>query len=450
MARIATAHTRRHRLILVVISVMTTMAVLTTPALPSGATESNGRPEGYFSPGEQSSTWLAEDARLIAENSDWAFDEAVDLLVFQQQVRTYLNEMPEDVFVSSFAGAEFHNDTTPPSATIHFAGDVPLAERLRATVALGHNLARATLAADRELTLTEQMERREAVSNALRQQGYDIVNSQASSDGNGVIAEVVAAAGTTQRRATTGPSEARRRPDLEASAAARAGAPQNEVSVTEVPGSLEDYFVDTSALGGQTLTKYGYSPGTVECTSGFAVRNGSGVEGIATVAHCDNIWWHDNYNANGTWKDRGRTYNQAEYSGYWGEFEWHTTAHNDLPDFFSGNATVRPVESVKYRWAFSAGEYMCHYGRVTGYSCGVVRGYAELGSHKHVILVAHDRSRWPAGLKSAGGDSGGPWFAGTEAMGFHKGHYLESGDNVLIPADMINEGLGNGIWLQTR
>lgn len=69
------------------------------------------------------------------------------------------------------------------------------------------------------------------------------------------------------------------------------------------------------------------------------------------------------------------------------------------------------------------GFYVCHYGQTTGRECGYV-----LSKDSSPGYVPSPSNTWVSVYKekggsrlSDGGDSGGPWYAGSTAYGIHSG-----------------------------
>lgn len=151
-----------------------------------------------------------------------------------------------------------------------------------------------------------------------------------------------------------------------------------------------------------------------ECTGGFTVSRGS-EKGMVTAQHC----------ANG-----------LRYNGALGVIQYVTAArdsksgHTDLQYHrtLSGNSTNNQFRATGYnssdRTVIAAvnpvsGQVACHWGRTSGYSCSKVAStnycetYAGFGTVCNLNSTTADISQ--------GGDSGGPWFYGEDAIGVHSG-----------------------------
>jgi hypothetical protein len=156
------------------------------------------------------------------------------------------------------------------------------------------------------------------------------------------------------------------------------------------------------------------------CTTGFTVTDGART-GIVTAAHCpDTLTYVD--------ADRGEV--PLTFAGQWG---WgHQDVQLNLADpadpppgatFFADTAKtiLRSVETVGARASTRAGDIVCHRGERTGYSCAEVEmvDFAPAGD----LCGGACKPTWVAvaGPGCKAGDSGGPVFIGTTALGIVKG-----------------------------
>jgi hypothetical protein len=160
------------------------------------------------------------------------------------------------------------------------------------------------------------------------------------------------------------------------------------------------------------------------CTSGFTVfRVSNSEEGVLTAGHCTNSQTFfpapDRAaieNAYGmTWIDGHR--------GDYGDVQWHTTpSHGVHAEFYSSDSGRRHVHGSI--GTLHDGDYVCVYGRVGGYDCSYVHDTSVSATDQDGFrlknLVNVDDSITLAG------DSGGPWFLGTDAAGVHSGLTINS------------------------
>jgi hypothetical protein len=176
--------------------------------------------------------------------------------------------------------------------------------------------------------------------------------------------------------------------------------------------------VNLSAEGGGRLE--GTSPDDGKrylCTTGFTVTDGTRY-GIATAAHClDNL----------TYYGPKRVQAALDYAGQWGwgyrDVQINLSADVLSPLFFSDadKTMLRPVTGHRTRQGTRAGDFVCHRGERSGYSCAIVEltDFAPAGD----LCGGACLPTWVTvqGPKCKGGDSGGPVFVGTTAMGILKG-----------------------------
>lgn len=188
---------------------------------------------------------------------------------------------------------------------------------------------------------------------------------------------------------------------------------------------LDQIDINLSApLGGSRLE--GVNPADGKrylCTTAFTVTDGKRY-GIATAAHClDEL----------TYLDPVRTPTPLKFVGQWG---WGyqdvqiNTAPDPLPGLFyadNGRTVERPVTDQRSRDSTRAGDFVCHRGETTGYSCATVQltDFAPAGD----LCGGPCLPTWVtvAGPTCRGGDSGSPVFIGTTAMGIVKGATYRSG-----------------------
>ncbi|PXA89258.1 hypothetical protein DMC47_28910 [Nostoc sp. 3335mG] len=153
------------------------------------------------------------------------------------------------------------------------------------------------------------------------------------------------------------------------------------------------------------------------CTTGFVVADGAQT-GIVTAAHCPDQLDHIG-------PDRQAT--PTTFVNQWG-WGFHDIQVNATPDatqpFFYSDAArtvIRPVTAQRSRVATRVGDMVCHRGESSGYSCAEVMmtDFAPSGD----LCGGPCLPTWVAvaGPGCRGGDSGGPVFLGTSAIGILKG-----------------------------
>ena len=190
-----------------------------------------------------------------------------------------------------------------------------------------------------------------------------------------------------------------------------AGVPLRIRSI-DVPG------IDLAAEGGGRLI--GTDPGDGKrymCTAGFVVTDGTRTA-IATAAHCpDTISYVD--------ADRHET--PLTFVGQWGwgyqDVQINASDTALPPLFFTDTRrTESRMPTGQRRVAdTTAGDFVCHRGERTGYSCALVEltDFAPAGD----LCGGACTPSWVtvAGPHCGGGDSGAPVFVDTTAIGIVKG-----------------------------
>lgn len=153
------------------------------------------------------------------------------------------------------------------------------------------------------------------------------------------------------------------------------------------------------------------------CTTAFVVTNGE-TNAIATAAHCpDQLTYHSRDGVStelpmiGSW---GSDYRDVQING---------SANSPEPTFHAdrGPGAARRLATWRNVASTRAGEFVCHYGESTGYSCSVVEltDYAPPGD----LCGGPCSPTWVTvkGPSCMPGDSGGPVFVGNVAFGIAKG-----------------------------
>lgn len=153
------------------------------------------------------------------------------------------------------------------------------------------------------------------------------------------------------------------------------------------------------------------------CTTGFVVTDGARY-GIATAAHClDQLVF--------VAPDKNQT--PLSFVGQWG-WGYHDvqigTVDGPLAGLFyadTAKTLQRAVTGMRTRDQTRAGDFVCHRGERTGYSCAIVEltDFAPAGD----LCGGACLPTWVtvSGPTCKGGDSGSPVFAGGTALGILKG-----------------------------
>src|SRR6476620_4270682 len=164
------------------------------------------------------------------------------------------------------------------------------------------------------------------------------------------------------------------------------------------------------------------------CTTAFVITNGE-TNAITTAAHCpDELTYVDRDGATatlpmiGSW---GAAYRDVQING---------SANSPDPLFYSnrGAGTLRRVASWRNVASTRAGDYVCHYGESSGYSCAPIEltDYAPPGD----LCGGPCFPTWVTvkGPNCVAGDSGGPVFSADVAFGIAKGVNRTAGGQCLF------------------
>lgn len=198
---------------------------------------------------------------------------------------------------------------------------------------------------------------------------------------------------------------------LQRQVAAIAGVPARIVT-------LEQSESNAALYGGSRVTGVFDATGQRgACTAGFVVTDGART-GIITAAHCP---------AQLNYRDVDGAELALSLVGKWGSGHQDvqvSTADQALMPLFRPDprgADVRPLTAVRGRAETRTGEFVCHGGIRSGYSCAEVQ-FVDYAPHPDVCGALCDPD-WVtvAGPDCGKGDSGGPVFSGTIAFGITKG-----------------------------
>jgi streptogrisin C len=153
------------------------------------------------------------------------------------------------------------------------------------------------------------------------------------------------------------------------------------------------------------------------CTTGFAVIDGTR-SAIATAAHCpDELTYHD--------PDGGDV--ALAFAGQWGagyqDVQINLSPEAAEPLFYANRpaGSLRRLATWRNRASTRAGDFVCHFGESSAYSCAEVEltDYAPPGA----LCGGPCEPTWITvkGPDCIPGDSGGPVFSGSVAFGIAKG-----------------------------
>jgi hypothetical protein len=191
------------------------------------------------------------------------------------------------------------------------------------------------------------------------------------------------------------------------------------------------------------------------CTTGFVVSDGVR-DGVVTAAHCPDTLSYVGKRPS----DGSRQEWPLDFVGQWG-WGYQDVQVNVAPVsaparfaplFYADTAKTlaRPVATWRYRTSTRAGDFVCHRGERTGYSCAVVAmvDFAPAGD----LCGGACLPTWVAveGPTCQGGDSGAPVFEGTTALGIVKGGTYRRDGSCLFYYYMSTDYLPQGWTLEHR
>lgn len=197
---------------------------------------------------------------------------------------------------------------------------------------------------------------------------------------------------------------------------------QRFADLTGVPVTVRrlDQAGNASIEGGSRVVGYSQVDGKrYACTTGFVVTDGVRV-GVVTAAHCPDTL---------AYVEADRTQRPLSFQGQWGwsfqDVQLHLAQADAAlePSFFADTAKTvrRAVTGSRPRASTRAGDVVCHRGERTGYSCAEVEyvNFAPSGD----LCGGPCAPTWVAvsGPGCRSGDSGGPVFDGSVALGLVKG-----------------------------
>lgn len=190
------------------------------------------------------------------------------------------------------------------------------------------------------------------------------------------------------------------------------------------------------------------------CTTGFVVSDGVR-NGVVTAAHCPDTLSYVGKRPS----DGSREEWPLAFVGQWGwgyqDVQVNIATAPGIayaPLFYADTAKTlaRPVATWRYRTSTRAGDFVCHRGERTGYSCAVVAmvDFAPAGD----LCGGACLPTWVAveGPTCKAGDSGAPVFEGTTALGLVKGGTYRRDGTCLFYYYMSTDYLPQGWTLLHR
>ena len=174
---------------------------------------------------------------------------------------------------------------------------------------------------------------------------------------------------------------------------------------------------DTSIRGGAQT-----SGATEICTTGYVVQDTSGFNGVTAAAHCGSqTTYLDPFGETDPLTLLTLTQTKDSYR----DVEILSSSVSVAPEFFADSSTIRTLTDQRYYSSIYVGSGICHNGRTTGYSCGKVTMTNVAPTYPGACGTETCTNTWVIAsgpdLKCYNGDSGGPVFLSTVAIGLQKG-----------------------------
>jgi len=346
--------------------------------LIAAATQAHDLPPGDAAQDRAASE--AVDIAIIAKKKGWTLAATRRHMDEQRRFGDLQDEI-EALFPTKFSGAEFA--TTPGGKSyLRFKGTVPAAAKSLAAES-GLNVA---LTGGRRYSALELQKRAVATVKYFADAGFEQVGSAVLADGT---IEVVVT-----------------------------GKPQPAISLPRtLTKGVTVRYVDHDVVGNEHTYGGAYIHGaSSQCTTGFSVQSLlTGELGVTTAAHCSGMNHYHQPNTTIAYN----AFFEDQHEGFEGDVEWHTTPdHVVLAEYYASPTDRREVNSVETSAAVN--NTYCVYSRMQGtrtcddvYSTFVTSFTFSGGLVSNLVAMDGD--------STVGGDSGGPWSFGTEAVGGHRG-----------------------------
>lgn len=186
--------------------------------------------------------------------------------------------------------------------------------------------------------------------------------------------------------------------------------------------------VDLEGLGGGGKLEVAGTESLL-CTSAFTIAK-NGATGLLTAQHCNRSFTHENYSG------------ATEYSastvmstlGGNGDLRWYNTRNEELPRFRANYSDIRTLYAAP---GMQEGQWLCHFGYGNGKSCDTIYriGVSSSGVGNQIAMEHH---------YTTGGNSGGPWYFGSDGFGVHRGAVLLNGSSraIFTPLNRVFPAFG--------
>lgn len=170
------------------------------------------------------------------------------------------------------------------------------------------------------------------------------------------------------------------------------------------------------------------------CTSGFGVIASDGTKGITSAGHCHN---------NQTFMGQPLTFEEEEWQRFY-DVQWYTTPGFTVTNEFQwrDDGSTREVTATRGRSNQSVGQYVCKYGKTTGYTCGYIESRFfrpnYIDNATPTFILVEDTAGYSPLVEV--GDSGAPVFNGSTAFGTISGK-VDTGKAIYMAVNYIYSGL---------
>jgi hypothetical protein len=347
---------------------------------------------------------LAQDAGEYAQRIGVDAGEAARRLRAQALSVAFTREL-EEAYRARLAGISFQH-RPDFRIIVLLTGDVPVADR---AIRFGEMVVPVEFRIGARAT-------RAGIETALRRYQPEIARMLPGAQGMGYDARRGELVVMLDQSELDGRDEA----DVEARLEALTGVPVRLRVLGRT--AAREASLESSSEGGVEggVRVEGSNPGDSRrffCTTGFIVTDGART-GVVTAAHCPDSL---------TYQGPDGAAVPLDFVGQWGaqfqDVQVNVGKVGARPLFYSdrGRGQARALTGARQRSSVRAGETVCHRGESSGYSCSEVDllDYAPPGD----LCGGPCHPVWTSvtGPGCRNGDSGGPVFSGTIALGLLKG-----------------------------
>lgn len=183
---------------------------------------------------------------------------------------------------------------------------------------------------------------------------------------------------------------------------------------------VRDVRVSHVDSAGDTLDIRG-GVGLASCTAGFTASYGSYL-GYVTAAHCASPQTTYGNTAGTGSSISASVYTQVHNANADIAFFRITPGNNIINAFYGSSSSTATVLSG-YQ-SVAVGTTVCHRGKTTGASCGQVTSITFKPTYSNACPGTTCNPVFVSvkNVSNSGGDSGGPWYNGSSAIGINKGN----------------------------